>query len=49
MTNSLDVTEITVVRPTGTISPTGSSHGLADYANQSISTDDGTDDPCTEC
>lgn len=49
MTDSLDATEITVFRPTGTISPTGHSHSPVDFNHHMISTDDGTDDACTEC
>ncbi len=49
MANSLYASEITVVRPIETVSPTGSSPGPADYTNHMISTDDGTDDPCREC
>jgi hypothetical protein len=49
MANTLDATEVTVVRPSGTVSPTGYSHSLADYQHHMISTDDGTDDPCREC
>ncbi len=30
MAKSLDATDVTVVRPTGTVSPTNNSHGPAD-------------------
>lgn len=49
MANSLDATEVTVIRPIGTVSPTDFSRGPADHSHHMVSVDDGTDDPCPEC
>lgn len=46
MATSLDATEVTVVRPAGTVSPTDYSHGPADNNDHSDTGghDGGTDD-----